>query len=315
MLLLPGTSPFSKRAGVNNLLLNLELLLNGIMTGTFYAMMAVGLTLVFGILRVVNFAHGEFYMIGAYTYTLWALKTGMSPWAALPIAALVGAIVALVMERLLMRPLYEGYSNWRMMRDEYAIIVTFGVSLLLMNLATQVIGPEAYRGPELVKTARYMFGPVLLAGHRLVGFAVSAVILGATLAFIQFTPQGQQIQAVAQNRFGASLAGINPARVSMLVFAISGALAALAGGLLSPLYLAHPVVGMLPSVKSFVIVVLGGMGSVPGSLIGGLIIGVLEAFGAVYISYTYQDVFGFILLILILMLRPWGLLGERAREL
>lgn len=297
------------------LLLNVELLLNGLMTGAFYAMMAIGLALVFGILKVVNFAHGEFYMVGAYAYTLWALRTGTSPWLGLPVAALVGALVAIVVERLLMRPLYEGYSNWRIMRDEYSIIVTFGVSLLLMNLATQLIGPEAYRGPELVQTARYTIGPILLAGHRLVAFGVSAVVLGLTLAFIRFTPQGQEIQAVAQNRFGASLAGIDTGKVSVWVFAISGALAALAGGLLSPLYLAHPVVGMLPSVKSFVIVVLGGMGSVPGSLIGGLIVGVLEAFGSVYVSYAYQDAFGFILLILILMFRPWGLLGERAREL
>lgn len=296
-------------------LFNVELFLNGLMTGSFYAMMAIGLTLVFGILKVVNFAHGELYMVGAYAFTLFAMATGMSPWLALPVAALAGAVIAITMERLLMRPLYAGYGNWRMMRDEYAIIVTFGVSLLLMNLATQIIGPEAFRGPELTDTSRVFLGAILLGGHRLVSFGVSAVVLALALAFIRFTPQGQQIQAVAQNRFGASLAGINTARVSQWVFAISGALAALAGGLLSPMYLAHPMVGMLPSTKSFVIVVLGGMGSVPGSLIGGLLIGVLEAFGAVYISYQYQDVFGFILLILVLVFRPWGLFGERAREL
>ncbi|HLT58260.1 MAG: branched-chain amino acid ABC transporter permease [Limnochordales bacterium] len=294
---------------------NLELFINGIMTGAFYAVIAIGLTLIFGILKLVNFAHGEYYMVGAYAYTLFAAATGLSPWLGLPVAVAAGAAIALVMERLLMRPLYQGYTNWRMMKDEYAIIVTFGVSLFLMNLATQVIGPEAYQGPELLQRSRIFVGPILLGGHRLVSFAVAAGVLLLVLLFIHYTPQGQQIQAVAQNRFGASLAGINTARVSQWVFAMSGGLAALAGGLLSPMYLAHPMVGMLPATKSFVIVVLGGMGSVAGSLVGGLIMGVLEAFGAVYISYQYQDVFGFILLILVLMLRPWGLFGERAREL
>lgn len=296
-------------------LFELELLVNGIITGVFYALMAIGLSMIFGILKIVNFAHGEYYMVGAYAYTLFAAYSGLSPWLGLPVAVVAGAVIAVIMERLLMRPLYQGYTSWRMMKDEYAIIVTFGVSLFLMNLATQVIGPEAHQGPELLPRTRYFIGPILMGGHRLAAFGVAAAVLTLVLLFIRYTPQGQQIQAVAQNRFGASLAGINTARVSQWVFALSGGLAALAGGLLSPMYLAHAMVGMMPSTKSYVIVVLGGMGSVAGSIIGGLLLGVLEAFGAVYISYQYQDVFGFILLILVLMFRPWGLFGERAREL
>ena len=291
-----------------------DLVVNGAVTGTFYALMAIGLTLVFGVLKVVNFAHGEFYMVGAYAYSLLGLWAGWSPWACLPVAAALGAVVGWAVERALMPPLYGSYSDWKLPRDEYAVLVTFGLSLFLMNLATQLIGPNAYRGPELVRIARVDLGVALMSGHRLAAFGVGLATLLAAVALVRYTPWGRDIQAVAQNRFGASLAGIDTARASQAVFALGGGLAALAGALLAPLYHAYPQVGMLPAVKSFVIVVLGGMGSVAGSLVGGLLTGVLEALGATYVSYAYQDVFGFIILILVLLLRPWGLFGERARE-
>ena len=292
----------------------LDLVVNGLVTGTFYTLMAIGLTLVFGVLKVVNFAHGEFYMAGAYAYALLALWAGWSPWAALPAAFLLGGATGLAVERLLMRPLYGTYTSWRLPRDEYAVIVTFGLSLFLMNLATQLIGPNAFRGPELVRVARVNLGIALMSGHRLAAFLVGAAVLVAAVVFIRYTPWGRDVQAVAQNRFGASLAGIDTARVSQVVFALGGGLAALAGALLAPLYHAYPQVGMLPAVKSFVIVVLGGMGSVVGSVVGGLVMGVLEALGGTYVSYAYQDAFGFLILILVLLLRPWGLFGEKARE-
>jgi branched-chain amino acid transport system permease protein len=122
-------------------MLTLDLLINGLIIGVFYALMAVGLSLIFGILKIVNFAHGEFYMLGAYAYTLGALVLGASPWVALPLAFLVGALVGLVVERLLMRPLYAGYTSWGLLRDEYAVIVTFGLSILLINLVDKIVGP------------------------------------------------------------------------------------------------------------------------------------------------------------------------------
>src|SRR5215208_6899989 len=121
--------------------LAVDLAVNGLITGLFYALMAIGLSLIFGILKVVNFAHGEFYMVGAYAYTLAALVLGIPPWVALPLAFLAGGLLGLVIERLLMRPLYSGYVTWSVMRDEYAVIVTFGLSLLLINLVDKVIGP------------------------------------------------------------------------------------------------------------------------------------------------------------------------------
>jgi branched-chain amino acid transport system permease protein len=161
-------------------MLTLDLTINGLIIGVFYALMAIGLSLIFGILKVVNFAHGEFYTVGAYT--LVALMLGVPPWIALPFAFLVGMLLGLVVERLLMRPLYSDYANWGVMRDEYAVIITFGLSLLLINLVDKIVGPYAYKGPALVGITRMAIGPVLISGHRLVAAIVAVgVIVTVTL--------------------------------------------------------------------------------------------------------------------------------------
>ncbi|HEY3565716.1 MAG TPA: branched-chain amino acid ABC transporter permease, partial [Casimicrobiaceae bacterium] len=280
-----------------------------------YALMAVGLAMIFGVLKIVNFAHGEFYMVGAYTYVLVALKLGVSPWIALPCAAAAGAALGWVVERTLMRPLYAGYGSWAIMKDEYAVVVTFGLSLLLINLVDKVVGPYPYRGPTLTESSRFAFGPVMLNGQKLIAAAVSAALLVGLALFIKRSLWGRQIQAVAQNRLGASLAGIDATRTTSLIFVISGVLAALSGALLAPLINPSPDVGAFPAIKSYVIVVLGGMGSVWGAMLASLLLGVLESFFAVYVSYDYRDAFGLLILILVLLFRPQGLLGERGREL
>ena len=152
-------------------MLALDLFVNGLIFGLFYALMAVGLAMIFGVLKVVNFAHGEFYMVGAYTYVLCSMKLGITPWLALPLAAVAGAALGWTVERLLMRPLYAGYSSWSIMKDEYAVVVTFGLSLLLINLVDKVVGPYPYRGPALIETSRFAVGPVMLNGQKTVVFA------------------------------------------------------------------------------------------------------------------------------------------------
>jgi branched-chain amino acid transport system permease protein len=295
-------------------MLAIDLTINGLIIGVFYALMAIGLTLIFGILKVVNFAHGEFYMVGAYAYTLAALMLGISPWLALPSAFLIGALLGLLVERLLMRPLYSGYISWGVMRDEYAVIVTFGLSLLLINLVDKVIGPYAIKGPPLTTISRISFGPVIVSGHRLVAFVVGVAVIAVVMVAVRYSFWGRQIQAVAQNRLGASIAGIDTAKASAIVFALAGGLAGLSGALLANIFNPTPDVGIFPAIKSYVIVVLGGMGSVPGSVVASLMLGVLESFGAVYISYQYRDTFGLVILILVLLVRPQGLFGERRRE-
>jgi branched-chain amino acid transport system permease protein len=295
--------------------LALDLFVNGLIFGLFYALMAVGLAMIFGVLKVVNFAHGEFYMVGAYAYVLIAMKLGLSPWIALPMAALAGAALGWLVERTLMRPLYAGYGSWAIMKDEYAVVVTFGLSLLLINLVDKIVGPYPYRGPALVETSRFALGPVMLNGQKLIAAGLSVALLVGLALFIKRSLWGRQIQAVAQNRLGASLAGIDATRTTSLIFAISGLLAALSGALLAPLINPSPDVGAFPAIKSYVIVVLGGMGSIWGAMIASLLLGVLESFFAVYVSYDYRDAFGLLILIAVLIFRPQGLVGERGREL
>lgn len=295
-------------------MLTLDLLVNGLVIGVFYALMAIGLSLIFGILKVVNFAHGEFYMVGAYAYTLLALMVGVSPWLALPFALIVGLLLGLVVERLLMRPLYSGYTSWGVMRDEYAVIVTFALSIFLINVVDKVVGPYAYKGPPLIDISRITIGPIAISGHRLIAAIVAIAVIVIVALIIRYSFWGRQIQAVSQNRLGASLAGIDTAKASAIVFSLAGGLAAVSGALLANIFNPTPDVGVFPAIKSYVIVVLGGMGSVPGSIIASIFLGVLESFGGVYISYQYRDTFGLFLLILFLLFRPQGLFGEKARE-
>jgi branched-chain amino acid transport system permease protein len=295
-------------------MLTLDLFINGLVIGVFYALMAIGLSLIFGILKVVNFAHGEFYMVGAYAYTLAALMLGVSPWLALPFALIVGLLLGLVVERLLMRPLYSGYTSWGVMRDEYAVIVTFALSIFLINVVDKVVGPYAYKGPPLIDISRITIGPVAISGHRLIAAIVAIAVIVIVALIIRYSFWGRQIQAVSQNRLGASLAGTDTAKASAIVFSLAGGLAAISGALLANIFNPTPDVGVFPAIKSYVIVVLGGMGSVPGSIIASIILGVLESFGGVYISYQYRDTFGLFILILFLLFRPQGLFGEKARE-
>jgi branched-chain amino acid transport system permease protein len=295
-------------------MLAVDLFVNGLIFGLFYALMAVGLAMIFGVLKVVNFAHGEFYMIGAYTYVLVAMKLNVSPWIALPLAAAAGAALGWLVERLLMRPLYVGYASWGIMKDEYAVVVTFGLSLLLINLVDKIVGPYPYRGPPLTEISRVAVGPVLLNGQKIIAAGISVALLVGLALFIKRSLWGRQIQAVAQNRLGASLAGIDATRTTGLIFAISGLLAALSGALLAPLINPSPDVGAFPAIKSYVIVVLGGMGSIWGAMAAALLLGVLESFFAVYVSYDYRDAFGLLILILVLIFRPQGLMGEKGRE-
>ena len=295
-------------------MLAFDLFANGLIYGCFYALMAVGLAMIFGVLKIVNFAHGEFFMVGAYTYVLIALKLGVSPWLALPCAALAGALLGWLVERLLMRPLYQGYGSWGLMKDEYAVVVTFGLSLLLVNLVDKIVGPYSFRGPALIDVSRFALGPIMLTGQKAIAAVVSILLMIGLALFIKRSVWGKQIQAVAQNRLGASLAGIDATRTTSLIFVISGVLAALSGALLAPLVNPSPDIGAFPAVKSYVIIVLGGMGSIWGAMLAALILGVSEAFFSVYISYQYRDAFGLIILVLVLLFRPQGLFGEKGRQ-
>lgn len=295
-------------------MLLLTIVISGLITGTFYALMALGLTMIFGVLRIVNFAHGEFYMMGGFAYVLLYHVVGVPIWAALPAAVLAGAVLGWVVEKLLIRPIYADFGAWRQGRDEYAIIVTFGLSLFLISVMTKLVGPWSLQGPRLASGPPFVLAGLRLPANQVAALAIAALFLIGALVFLNHTLWGRQIRAVAQNRVGAAIMGVDVGRVSTMVFAVSGGLAALAGALLSNAISPSPDVGAFPAVKSYVIIVLGGLGSPFGALLGGLMLGVIESLGALYVSFAYKDTYGLLLLILVLLLRPSGLFGDVRRE-
>lgn len=291
------------------------IIVNGLITGIYYAMMALGLTIIFGVLRIVNFAHGEFYMMGAFAYVLLYHGLGVPVWVALPSAILAGAALGWIVEKLLIRPVYADFGSWRHGRDEYAIIVTFGLGLLLVALMTKFVGPWSLQGPRLVNGAPLVFAGLRLLPNQLATLAIAVACLAATLGFLNYTLWGRQIRAVAQNRACAAIMGVDVGSVSTMVFALAGGLAALAGALLSNSISPTPDIGAFPAIKSYVVIVLGGLGSPLGALIGALLLGVVESLGAFYVSSVYRDTYGLALLVLFLLVRPNGLFGEIRREI
>lgn len=283
----------------------LQQILNALTLGGIYSLVALGLTLVYGILQVPNFAHGAFYMVGAFV----ALKAmggwGLNYWVAMVAAAVVVAVIAAISERLVFHPL-------RKASGLHPMIAAIGLLLFLES------GAQALWGADFLRMPTPYAGMVEIAGlaaptQRLLIIAGAFALMLVLHLFLTRTITGSTIVAMAQNREGAALVGIDPDRVAILTFAISGVLAAVAATLYAPINLVYPAMGDLVITKAFVIIILGGMGSVPGAIVGGLIIGFAESFGAFYISTDYKDLIAFVLLVVILSLRPQGLFTQGAR--
>ena len=297
----------------------LSQIVNGVIFGLIYALIALGLTVVFSIMRVVNFSHGEFYMLGGYT--LYALTAGAAALfslplviptiVALPLAMAVVAVFGVAVERGLLRPVYTA----RMDRpEEYAIILTFGLSLFLQYGALTTVGPYEMTPGSFWEGSKHILGDLYLAGDRLFAAGTSALLIAATLYFIYRTWTGRALMATAQNRVGATVVGVDPVRMNVIAMALAGLLAGAAGSLLAPVFLVYPDVGQIPVIKAFVIIVLGGMGSIPGAVVAAIILGVVESLASVYISVAYRDVFAFLVLIGVLLFRPHGLFGQKERR-
>lgn len=283
----------------------LQQVLNGLTLGGIYGLVALGLTLVYGILHVPNFAHGAFYMVGAFiafqAMTVW----GWGYWVGMAAAAAVVAVLAVVSERLVFHPL-------RNASGIHPMIAAIGVMLFLEAGAQVLWGADFQRMPTPYTTIVDM-GGVTAPAQRLLIIAAAFALMVVLHLFLTRTTMGSTIVALAQSREGASIVGIDANRVAMLTFAISGVLAAVAAVLYAPINLVYPAMGQLVITKAFVIIILGGMGSIPGAIVGGLIIGFAESFGAYYISTDYKDIIAFVLLVVILSLRPQGLFAKRGR--
>lgn len=290
----------------------LSLATTGLIMGIIYALMALGLTLIFSILNVINFAHGEFYMLGGYaSYFILTTFTGLNPFLALPLAGLIAALIGLAFEVGFLRPMHQG----RIERPaEYAILVTFGLSFFFQNLALSIFGPYPHRPPSFFSGA-VTLGTVRVSADRLTAGIVSLILLAVLLQVINRTWVGKALRAVSQDKDAAAVVGINPLRMNTIAFGLGVGLAALAGAALAPTFSVAPDVGAVPSIRSYVIIVLGGMGSIPGSILGGLLIGLVESLGAGYFpdpsrALTYKTVFGLAIFALVLLFRPTGLFGR-----
>jgi branched-chain amino acid transport system permease protein len=282
------------------------------MIGVLYALMALGITFIYSIVKMINWAMGEFYMIGSYAqYLLVAYLLGPDLWyvAALLSAAGVFA-VGFLLEPVLIKPMFRQALE---RQDEYATVVTIALLLLLRNLATALAGPNMYTpGSTLPKMV--MIGPLPISGANAAAFLCALGAIALFYVALKRSWYGLALRAAAQSRIGAQTAGVDILRLDQIAFGIGVALAGVAGALLAPVFFVYPTNGMVTTVKGFEIIVIGGLGSIPGALIAGVLLGVVESLGAAFISSPFQNAYGFLLVLLVLLIRPTGLFGERVRQ-
>jgi len=279
-------------------------LTNGIVIGVINAISAIGVSLIVGIMKVVNFAHGELYIFAGYFSYHLSVVLGVPPLLAMVLSIIFVFLIGIVMERFLIRPTYGD--------DMYSLIITFVLSIVLQNMALLIFGPYPNKPPNLVSGATNIFGLFHYGNQRLVSFLISIFILLFIFYLIKRTWFGKSIRAVSQDREMSSLMGVDHFRVNMLSFGLGAALAGAAGVILAPIFPVTPTGSSAVSLTAFIVVVIGGMGSLKGCVVGGLILGIIENLGAAYISTMYRHIFAFIILILVLVLRPWGLYGQKA---
>ncbi len=287
-----------------------QTLIAGITIGVLYALMALGITFIYSIVKMINWAMGEFYMIGSYLqYMLVVSLLGPDLWyLAIPIAGLGVFILGAIVEPILIKPMFtRGIER----KDDYATVVTIALLLLLRNLATGLGGP--YQRSPGSNLPTIMLGPLPQSGARFAAFLFALAAIALFYLLLRKTWFGLALRAAAQSRIGVETAGVNILRLDQMAFGIGVALAGIAGALLAPVFLVFPTNGVVTTVKGFEIIVIGGLGSIPGALIAGVALGVVESLGAAFISSPYQNVYGFLLVIAILLVRPTGLFGERGR--
>ena len=287
-----------------------ELIFQGLVRGAMYALMGIGLSLIFGILGVVNFAHGEFFMLGTYAMYFVAAALGLPFLAGVAAAAIALFVVGVLVERALLEPLRRRAGrDWLL--DSF--VLTIGLMVILQNLALLGFGSRR-RGVTAMVEGSIVVGDVTITYERLAILALAVVIVGLLAAYIKFTATGKAIRATAQHPEAAQTLGIDINRIYTVAFGIGAALAGAAGALLISIFPAFPTVGYQPVLKSFAVVILGGLGSIPGAIAGGFVLGIVEAYAIFFMSAGWQSVLTPLIIILVLVFRPQGLFtaqGER----
>lgn len=289
----------------------LTALINGLSLGSIYAIIALGYTMVYGIAKMLNFAHGDFIMVGCYIIFMFSSGLGLPPFLTVGIAVVLCTILGITTERIAYRPLRGAASP-------LAVLITaIGVSYFLENLALLIFGADTKSFSSLISWSGItLFGGSLqIQGITIVTILISLFILFFLQLFIRKTREGQAMLAVSQDRGAAMLMGIDVNKTISLTFAIGSALAAIAGALLASAYPSlTPYTGAMPGIKAFVAAVLGGIGSIPGAMIGGMVLGIIEILSRTYISSQLSDAIVFGILVVVLIVRPTGILGKNIQE-
>jgi branched-chain amino acid transport system permease protein len=288
-----------------DLTLVLQGVVSGLLFGGVYSLMAVGLTLIFGVMRVVNFAHGDMMVWGMYLAYMLATRAGVDPYVGFVVCAAGLFALGVLVQRGLVDRIVDA-------PHEMQILLMLGVALVLENVALVVFGPEPTRVRSPLAAAALWLGPVFVDVARLVTFVVAVALTLALWAFLFKTDLGRTIRAAADNPYGALVVGTDVRRVYAVAFGVGAACVGAAGALVAPILPFQPPTGLSLSVASFNIVIIGGMGSLLGAFVGGLLVSLAESLGAVFLKPSLKELFSFSLLIVILLFRPAGLFGRRS---
>jgi branched-chain amino acid transport system permease protein len=280
--------------------------LNALMLGGTYALLGIGLTLIFGIMRVVNFTHGELYAFGAYMMYALVMLTGVNFFVALALAIALGVLLGALLELALLRRL-------RGADIDTTMLVMIGAWIALQNAEQLAWGGAALSINNPFPSSPLVIGVVSVSWIRVFVLFTALALIGITYGLINHTKLGRAMRATFQDRETAALMGVQIGTIHTATFALGSGLAAAAGALLGPVFVAYPSMGDLAAAKAFAIVILGGMGSIPGATIGGFILALVEELGAGYVSSGYRDAMGFLLIIVILLFRPTGLFARQER--
>lgn len=284
----------------------LQHFLNAIVLGGTYALLGIGLTLIFGIMRVVNFTHGELYAFGAYCMYALVMLLGVNFFLALVLAMVLGTLLGASIEILLLNRL-------RGADIDTTMLVMIGAWIVMQNTEQLVWTGVAHSINSPFPTSPLVLGPLSVSWNRVYVFVIALVLIGGTYYLVNRTRLGKAMRATFQDRDTAALMGIRIDRIHTATFALGSGLAAAAGALLGPVFVVNPTMGDLAASKAFAIVILGGLGNITGATLGGFILAFVEEIGAGYISSGYRDAMGFLLIILILLMRPTGLFARKER--
>jgi branched-chain amino acid transport system permease protein len=284
----------------------IDAIIGGLLVGGVYGVVAIGLTLIFGILNIINFAHGEFLMLGMYLSFFACTLFGMDPYSSLIVVIPITFGLGVLCQQYLIKPVMDA-------PQDIQILLTFGLVLVLQNLALLL-----WKGDWRSLSNPIVFQIINLGGFNLkltmvIAFIASLVLVFLLFLFLKKTDYGKAIRACADDREGALFVGLNLNKIYYLTFGIGAVLAAIAGALFLPFFSASPTVGLLFTLQAFIIIVLGGLGSVPGALVGGFIIGIAESLGSLFLSGSLKQVVTFVIFIAIICIKPSGLFGQKER--